>query len=659
MTLDSNELSEASIPEEVTRNVASCLKTTSSPSSSESHLHECYACGWDAEELIKVETRALRALLHLPNPIRPISDPSPQFLPDPSKETEKADEAEEVDMEQVSPTSRGSVQASMAVSEANFLVSECFAVVLRRAVEKEAWKLDLIGSHGQTVWHHPSTSKLIPSVSHKKIDVDHPHRTPKGERTECETHPQIPLRVDAAPSHHLHHSHLGRISSTLQIGDGSVLAARLGVTCVSNFRSADVARGGQGAPLTSSLDSFLLSHLANASQGWIALQNLGGMGNVTLIPSHALVLNISHHSSLHHHQQQKGLLYDGGSSNEEQEEKENVSSPFGPAIHPVAFDTGPANVLLDWFVSTHVDVNAEYDKGGVHAAQGRVNDDLLLHMISHPYFALSTPKTCGREVFTAALGEQWWKESTEGRYGQVSERDFLATLTDLTAASVVVSYLRFTPRVHHPNWYISSTATGTTSSTSPDHHAAVPSFLYSPFPSHIFISGGGSHNAHLMSRIEYYARLAQQGKLEAIEKHVFGDDSASTFIGTVRQAAKAHFEKLSGHAHQHHVKDGEMSIDPSSPRSTLSYSSPSPPLADNTTTSSPSSTIHQTLVSSHTATGISADEKESVLFALLAFLTIHGVPSSIPACTGAQESSTLGCISPGPNWRVLMKKALD
>lgn len=635
MQLEPSELLEASIAAEAARDVALCRETLSKPSDSSHSRHECLACGWEVEELTKIETRALRALLHLPNPARVNSDTSVDLNTISSETAEIEDQDGEKDEEHATLLSRGSVQASMVVCEANFLVSECFAAVMRRATEKEAWKVDLIGSHGQTIWHHPSSAKLLPSLSVKKNGTHTHINTPKEEGlNEIEN----PTSSSATPSHRQHHQHLGKISSTLQIGDGSVLSARMGVTCVSNFRSADVARGGQGAPLTSSLDSFLLSHLAHTSQGWVALQNLGGMGNVTLIPSHALVMTIAHHNMLHR-QQKSGTTELG--PNEEQEEKENGVQSFSASIHPIAFDTGPANVLLDWFVSTHIDTQAEYDQNGAHAARGRVNETLLLHMLQHPYFALSTPKTCGREVFTAALGESWWIECKDGRYGEISEKDFLATLTDLTAVSVVISYLRFTPRVHHANWYLKPAPS--TTLTSPHRH-------FSPFPSHIYISGGGSHNAHLMSRIEHYARLAQQGKLDSFERLLFGDDSASAFLVTLQQSPKRHGEESHSHQLQEKVESPPSNLQPLSSSPLVS---PSPHIA------SEDVKIHPAIVSSHTSTGISADEKESVLFALLAFFSLYGVPSSIPACTGAHEAAVLGNVAPGLNWRALMKRVLE
>lgn len=635
MQLEKSELSEASIAAESARDVALCLESARTSGLASRQGHECLACGWEAEELVKIETRALRALLHLPNSIREDSEAILDSNPEMTKEDPMSEQDDEKDLDRASARFRGSVRAAMVVCEANFLVSECFAAVLRTAVAKEAWKLDLIGSHGQTIWHHPSSAKLLPSILPKKNSTDHDHQhksTPK----EGERHDENSSNSESAKLHHQHHQHLGRISSTLQIGDGSVLSSRMGVTCVSNFRSADVARGGQGAPLTSSLDSFLLSHLAHKSQGWIALQNLGGMGNVTLIPSHALVMNIAQHSR---HRQQ---IHENSEVAEmdEREERSNTASSFSASVHPVAFDTGPANVLLDWFVSTEIDTQAEYDEEGAHAAQGRVNETLLQYMLGHPYFAVSTPKTCGREVFTAALGEKWWKESKNERYGAVSETDFLATLTDLTAVSVVLSYLRFTPRAHHASWYLKS-HTLPTNSSSPA--------LFSPFPSHIYVSGGGSHNVHLMSRIEFYARLAQQGKLDVFEQLVFGDKSASDFMIAAQGSVKTSSEDRSRHQPHNNAEKPLENLESSSHPSHEPQSSESLAAAN----------ISPAVVSSHTSTGISADEKESVLFAMLAFFTLHGIPSSIPACTGAHEASVLGTVAPGPNWRVIMRRALN
>lgn len=516
--------------------------------------HECEVCAWKGMrgEWEKVEKRAAIAL-------SAITSKESQM----KMEREKKGEEEE----------KGKVSGTMAVSEAAFLVSECFARVLltAKATQDIPRPIDLIGSHGQTVWHHQSPATLIPCHSSFRSSSN--------------------LHSSSSSSN----SSLGRISSTLQIGDGSVLAARMeGATVVSNFRTADVAFGGQGAPLTSSLDLFLLESLGNTlisdmnassqhsckvpiesslnssssssnfskhiQKPIIALQNLGGMGNVTILPPRM--------------------------TGEDGKEISSIS-------RAIAFDTGPANVLLDWFVGSYF--GQAYDAEGKLAKAGRVSKSFLLSFLLHPYFSLPIPKTCGREVFTAQLGETWWQQAQKEGFNEENEekrgeeplssspftpQDFVATLTDLTALSLILSYLRFTPSILVER-----------EEKEKEKETPLP-----PFPSHIYISGGGSHNDHMLERIRYYAKKACKGELGEWEEKVFGDSSRSSFL------------------------------------SSLPLPLPSP------------------LVLSHDLTGIDADLKESVLFSLLAFMTSQGIPSSVPSCTGASRSSVLGSISPGSNF---------
>jgi len=161
---------------------------------------------------------------------------------------------------------------------------------------------------------------------------------------------------------------------TWQIGDGAAVARATGITTVSDFRSADVAAGGQGAPLLPVYHAALAAGL----DGPVAVLNLGGVGNITFIPGGAEAL--------------------------------------------VAFDTGPANGLIDSWVEA--ETGARYDAGGVLAASGRVDETVLTAMLDHPFFDAPPPKSLDRNDFTI--------QPARG----LSAADGAATLTAFTAATV-------------------------------------------------------------------------------------------------------------------------------------------------------------------------------------------------------------------------------
>lgn len=226
----------------------------------------------------------------------------------------------------------------------NAALGEIFAQAALQTIKSSRRKgieIDLIGSHGQTIWHAPDLSQFW------------------GMST----------------------------AGTLQLGDPSVIAARTGVTTVGDFRTADVALGGQGAPLTSFADQVIFGNSKSA----LGVLNLGGIANVTVIDDR------------------------------------------GQAV--MAFDTGPANVLIDEAMRSLY--QREFDQGGQVAASGTVKEKLLQKLLAMPYLHLSPPKTTGRELFgrTMALElvEKWQAHD-------VSPSDIVATLTAFTAASIVQAY---------------------------------------------------------------------------------------------------------------------------------------------------------------------------------------------------------------------------
>lgn len=207
--------------------------------------------------------------------------------------------------------------------------------------------IDLVGSHGQTIWHN-----VLPS---------------------------------------------GAVNASLQIVEAAVLAEKTGITTISNFRARDIALGGQGAPLTSYVDWLLLRH----ARDWRAIQNIGGMGNVTFLPP----------------------LSNGRDQ-------------------PIAFDTGPGNALLDAAVSHFSGGALSFDQAGALAKQSQMNEDWLEVLLQHPYYARAYPKTTGRESFGTAAALQL---VAQGKSRGLSETEIVATLTALTATNIAEAYRRFSP----------------------------------------------------------------------------------------------------------------------------------------------------------------------------------------------------------------------
>lgn len=223
------------------------------------------------------------------------------------------------------------------IARLHFVLPELYA----KAVEKcgiPVSSIELVGCHGQTIFHEPT--------------------------------------------------------ATLQIGDGSVLAERLGIPVVSDFRTRDVAAGGHGAPLVPFLDYRIYR---DRRLGRVAL-NLGGIGNITVIPANA--------------------------------KPENV----------LAFDTGPANMVIDQLVAIHTNGKQSFDDGGKLAAKGSVQNELLDSLLKHSFYKKKPPKTAGREQY----GREFIDQLLATRLPML---DLIATATAFTAATVTVAIRRF---VHAP-----------------------------------------------------------------------------------------------------------------------------------------------------------------------------------------------------------------
>lgn len=232
----------------------------------------------------------------------------------------------------------------------NFALGELFAAAAIRVIKDGGFRpneIDLIGSHGQTFWH--------------AVTPD------------------------------------GRVTSTLQLTEAAILAERTGITTISNFRTRDVAAGGQGAPLTGYADWLLLRHPTR----WRAVQNIGGIGNVTFLPPLS----------------------------------DKVSSP-------TAFDTGPGNALIDSAMVLFTNGEQAYDRDGQLARGGKLDEDWLQTLLGHPYYEIKPPKTTGRELFSAQMAQEL---VTEGRTRGLDDASIIATLTALTAQSIADAYERFAP----------------------------------------------------------------------------------------------------------------------------------------------------------------------------------------------------------------------
>lgn len=226
----------------------------------------------------------------------------------------------------------------------NFKLGLCFANAVKEVCKEVNFsleQLDLIGSHGQTIYHQPKQGG-------------------------------------------------NRIPSTLQIGEPAVIAYETNTTVISNFRTMDMAAGGQGAPLVPYSEVILYR---DPSKNRL-LQNIGGISNVTVIPS--------------------------------QQSDQNV----------IAFDTGPGNMIIDEVCQRLFQL--PYDQNGEIAKQGRVVDEILTYCMSHPFLKMNPPKSTGREQF----GEKFVSELLK-RFEKHSKENILTTVTMFTANSIVHHYKKF------------------------------------------------------------------------------------------------------------------------------------------------------------------------------------------------------------------------
>jgi anhydro-N-acetylmuramic acid kinase len=235
-------------------------------------------------------------------------------------------------------TAMNSTRASVAdLARLNFLLAELYAEAVIATQKRFRRKAQLVGCHGQTIYHQGEPANF-----------------------------------------------LGRdLAVTWQTGDGSLVARRVGLPVVSDFRPADMAAGGKGAPLVPFLDFLLYRH---ERIGRI-IQNIGGIANVSVIPARATPAQLS------------------------------------------AFDTGPGNMVIDAVMERLYGVR--YDKDGKTAASGQVIESVLVETLRNPFFHKKPPKTTGREEFGREFAQDFIRQC-----GQADRPNIVATATALTAASV-------------------------------------------------------------------------------------------------------------------------------------------------------------------------------------------------------------------------------
>lgn len=205
-----------------------------------------------------------------------------------------------------------------------------------------------------------------------------------------------PRRILAIGSHGqtVHHAPRARPRVSMQLGDPFVIAERTGIPVVADFRRRDVAAGGEGAPLTP-IAHFDLFAEKGAPR---AVQNLGGIGNVTVLPANA---------------KPEGVF---------------------------AFDTGPANMILDGLMRAFTSGRLRYDKDGTYSSRGEADETLLATLLRAPFFRAPPPKSTGRELF----GRAYVKSLIDSaRRRGLTHADTLATAAELTARSIAESYKRF------------------------------------------------------------------------------------------------------------------------------------------------------------------------------------------------------------------------
>lgn len=236
------------------------------------------------------------------------------------------------------------------VSSMNMYLGELFATYVIEALEVLEIPIDtvdVISSHGQTIWHEPSVDEAD---------------------------------VYARPN-------------TLQIGDIAVIAERTGRTVIGDFRTRDMAVGGQGAPLVPYADKLLFQSTTGR-----VLVNIGGIANLTVLP------------------------------------------PIHSTESIIAYDTGPGNMIIDACILKHSNGQVTFDENGEIARSGTVQNAWLNDLLQHSYFKAPIPKSTGRELFGEAYVKEFWYE---GDAYNATSADKIATATMFTASSITAEILKY------------------------------------------------------------------------------------------------------------------------------------------------------------------------------------------------------------------------
>ncbi|MDZ7965197.1 MAG: anhydro-N-acetylmuramic acid kinase [Nostoc sp. DedSLP03] len=306
------------------------------------------------------------------------------------------------------------VGAGVAISMAELAeIDDAIAQVFAQAAQNIQighQRATLIGSHGQTVYHRPPKEGAGGAALRLRSVTGEQGSRGREMIATHRLNPSYPLTALGSP-----------LGYSLQLGRGALIAHLTNITTVSNFRVADIAIGGHGAPLVPRVDAYLLSH----PQEGRCIQNIGGIGNVAYIPPR-----------------------------------------YGDWLSKIrGWDTGPGNSLLDLAVE-HLSGGAKtYDEDGNWAASGTPCYQLVEQWLNQDYFHLPPPKSTGRELFGVTYLHQCLKNA---QAYQLNPADILATLTELTAASIFHSYHTFLPEM----------------------------------PQRVLLCGGGSRNLYLKQRLQ-------------------------------------------------------------------------------------------------------------------------------------------------------------